>query len=182
MCEEQERRSERGSGIGKRYEEGGTNRETAIRKGDVEREREREGWKNGREGNTGKCSGSFCPCGAEKLFLLWKNLFFSSSFFPVSRCILHVFAFLPLPVSVPSSPFISLHVLPFSPSICLPLNLSDPISTRLSMASALCFSPPIVFNLCSPRMHLFKSCFTKTVLKQIENVIMMRWTSGFSFT
>lgn len=41
----------RGSGIGKRDEEGGTNRETAIRKGDVERERElekREGSKHGK--------------------------------------------------------------------------------------------------------------------------------------
>lgn len=77
------------------------------------------------------------------------------------------------PFSVPSSPFISLHVLPCSPSICLPLNLSDPVSTRLSMASALCFSPPVVFNLCSPRMHLFKSCFTNTVLKRMENGLMM---------
>lgn len=157
VCEEQERRSERGSGIGKRYEEGGTNRETAIRKGDVEREREREGWKNGREANMRKCSGWFCPCGAEELF------------FPLALFLPFLGA--PFTSSLSSrSPFLCpLRLLSLSMcylSLLPSVHLSDPISTRLSMASALCFPPPIVFSLCSPRMHLFKSCFTKTVLKQ----------------
>lgn len=62
-------------------------------------------------------------------------------------------------LSYPSLPSLSV-----SPS--LPLILSSLISALLSMASTLCVPPPIVFRLCSPRMHLFKACFTKTVLKQ----------------
>lgn len=106
----------------------------------------------------------------QRSFFSFGKTFFLQLIFSLSWCILHVFTFLPLPACLPSSPFISLHVLPSSPSIRLPLDLSDPVATRLSMASALCFSPPVVFNLCSPRMHLFKSCFTKTVLKENERV------------
>lgn len=36
----------------------------------------------------------------------------------------------------------------------------------LSMASTLYVPPPVFFRLFSPRMHLFKACFTKTVLRQ----------------
>lgn len=140
----------------------------AISRGDVEK----EGWKNGREGNVGQSSDLFVSVVQKSFSSFGKTFcFFSSSFFP--RSSVHVSTSLPLRASSPSSPFISLHVLPLSPSICPPLHLSDPVATRPSMASALCFPPPVVFNLCSPRMHLFKSCFTKTVLKENESVLTM---------
>lgn len=133
---------------------------------------EREGWKNGREGNAGQSSDLFVSVVQKSFSSFGKTFcFFSSSFFP--RFSVHVSTSLPLRASLPS-PFISLHVLPLSPSICPPLHLSDPVATRPSMASALCFPPPVVFNLCSPRMHLFK-CFTKTVLE--ENVRVMTMTA-----
>lgn len=133
---------------------------------------EREGWKNGREGNAGQSSDLFVSVVQKSFSSFGKtSCFFSSSFFP--RFSLHVSTSLPLRASLPSSPFISLHVLPLSPSLRPPLHPSDPVATRPSMASALCFPPPVVFRLCSPRMHLFKSCFTKTVLKDNQRVITM---------
>lgn len=59
----------------------------------------------------------------------------------------------------------SLHVLSH---LSLPPILFVPISALLSMAATLCFPPPVFFSLYSPRMHLFKACFTKTVLKRKE--------------
>ncbi len=99
------------------------------------------------------------------------SLFCLSQFISLSFTIFHVLNFLSLPqflCSLCSSlyqPF-CLHVLSFSP---LPsVTLSVPLSALLSMASPLCFPPPVFFSLCSPRMHLFKACFTKTVLQQRE--------------
>lgn len=170
VCEEEWRR-EKGSGIGKSREEGGTNQESAVRKREGDRER---GGKSGRENRAGgvnrrgKYTGSFLPrivsprlSGAfsslEKLsFRLY--LSFSVFFFFFSSLHPPVFSFLSA-LSVLS--FITL-----LPSIYL--ILSVPISALLSMASTLCFPPPVLFSLYSPRMHLFKSCFTKTVLKQRE--------------
>lgn len=116
----------------------------------------------------GKYTGSFLPrivsprlSGA---FSSLENFLFSSVsfllclfFFFLSSLHLPCFVSSPLSPSFPSS--VSL-----LPSIYL--ILSVPISALLSMASTLCFPPPVLVSLYSPRMHLFKSCFTKTVLKQ----------------
>lgn len=132
-------------------------------------------------------SPGFCLCGSVELFLLWKNFlffsclsflslpFFSDSIFlsfsvhfsQSLSTIFYVLSFLSLLVSLLSSSIshsLSLYVLSFS---LLPsLILSVTISALLSMASPLCFPPPVFFSLYSPRMHLFKACFTRTVLKQ----------------
>lgn len=90
-----------------------------------------------------------------------------SRFFSVfNLCTFHVLTFLSLPpflCSLRPSLYQS-----FSSSIYLPLVLSVPISALLSMASTRCFPPPVLISLYSPRMHLFKACFTKTVLKRKE--------------
>lgn len=99
---------------------------------EMQGEREREGWKNGREANMRECSGWFCPCGAAERF------FPLALFLPVlgAPCTSSLSSRSPFPV--PSSPSIALHAPPLSPSACPPLDLSDLIPTRLSMASALC--------------------------------------------
>lgn len=129
------------------------------------RERERAGKMGGKQTRESAVDG-FVPV-VQKSFSSFGKTCFSLALFFCSLSVHPALSCLS-PVSVPSSPFISLHALPLPPSICPPLNLSEPVSTRLSMASALCFPPPVVFSLSSPRMHLFKSCFTKTVLKQTE--------------
>ncbi|KAG7240952.1 hypothetical protein INR49_026127 [Caranx melampygus] len=67
------------------------------------------------------------------------------------------------PNSQPVFPLSS--VFPPFPSLSPPLYLSYfsfPIPALLSMASTVCIPPPIFFRHFSPRMHLFKACFTKT--------------------
>lgn len=133
-------------------------------------------------------SPGFCLCGSVELFLLWKNFlslfclsfppppFFSDSTFlsfsvHFSQSLLHLPpSQFPLSQSLCSlRPALhhlsSLHVLSH---LSLPPILFVPISALLSMAATLCFPPPVFFSLYSPRMHLFKACFTKTVLKRKE--------------
>ena len=96
--------------------------------------------------------------------------------------IFHVLLFLRLPLCLLSFPLF--FCISFSVPASLSLSLSyflSPISALLSMASALCFPPPVFFfffGLCSPRMHLFKACFTKTVLNQKERG---RWRHAWVF-
>lgn len=164
VCEEPERRSERGSGIGTRSEEGGDDHQKGrCRGGGLEK------WEGRKRGKVQWivlslwCRRAFPPLEKPPVFL---ELIFSCFSVHPAR--------LPFPPSPRFCALLTFYQSPCFTALSFYLSASHPVSIRLSMASALCYSPPIVFNLCSPRMHLFKSCFTKTVLKQIENVKMMK--------
>lgn len=123
------------------------------------REMERVG---GRKREKREAVGSFLPriclCGSVELFPLWKN------FLSFSVCL-----FLPLHSSdffLLSSLLCTVSQPPSFTSLCALSFIIFHPSLFLSMASTLCAPLPAFINLYSPRMHLFKACFTKTVQEQ----------------
>lgn len=158
---DEDRGREKGSGIGSSSGEGGTSEDSPICERETQGAAEMErvgGRKQQKERNREEIwiffSPAFSLCGSVELFLLWKN--FLHSFLPLHSFWLH---------------FDSLCLKQFHLPFLFLVILSVLISAFLSMASTLCIPPPVFINLYSPRMHLFKACFTKTVLKQRE-----RWS------
>lgn len=120
----------RGSGIGKRDEEGGTNRETAIRKGDVERERAgKKGGKQTRESAVDR----FVPV-VQKSF----SSFGKTSCFPLA----HFFLF--LGASCTSS------LSSLSPFLC-PLRLLSVSMFYHALLPSVCLSTSL-----TPSPHVFR--------------------------
>lgn len=178
VCEEEQvedRRREKGSGIGTSSGEGGTSEQSPIR------ERKKRGnWEMQRDGNSGRekeeseadgsfflqdlvsvAQWSFTSSGKTFSLSLLLLLFFPDSvFLPFSAYISPLCTL----VLSPSFSSVSLSLYDFGfPSVSLILSL--PLSALFSMASTFCIPPPFFFRHCSPRMHLFKACFTKTVQK-----------------
>lgn len=172
----------------------------AIRTGAVER----EGWKNGREGNTGKCSGSFCPCGAEEL-----PSFGKTSWVPLA----HFFLFLSASctsllssLSVLCPPrllSVSMFYRSLLPSVCLSTSLTpSPHIFRWPLLSAfLLHCVQLVFSQDASLQVLLHQNGTETNRKwqwwrcwlvarlQVEKrlnrcsfLLCLKWTSGFSLT
>lgn len=158
------------------------------REGDAERWKKWEGETDWGRETESEAVGSFL-CGSEELFL-WKKtslLFLSVLSSPfillwLNICLSQLISVSSSTVLVSSPSFCGLSVLLFMIyfvflSLCLKfffacihlsLILSVPIAPLFSMASTLCFPPSIFFSFYSPRMHLFKACFTNTVLKARE--------------